>query len=74
MLADCSGLSSPSSVANQIVGVTDNSVDTEGGFPPLTPPLAMLEPCIGPTFIVVPSVQLTLQDGGLLRIRGCPSL
>ena len=27
----------------------------EGGFPLLTPPLAMLEPCVGPMFVVVPS-------------------
>ena len=74
MPADCSGLSSSSSAANQIVGVTDDSVDTEGGFPSLAPPLAMLEPCAGPTFVVVPSAQLALRDGGSLRIRGRPSL
>jgi hypothetical protein len=74
MPADFSGLSSPSSAANRIVSVTDDSVDTEGGFPSFAPPLATLEPCAGPMFVVVPSARLALRDGGSLRIRGRPSL
>jgi hypothetical protein len=70
MLADCSGVSSPSSAASRIVGVMDDSVDTEVGFPPDPLPHGITELGGGPMFIVAPSARLTFRDGGLLNIRG----
>ena len=62
------------STLNQIVGVIDNSVETDLGFSSGRPLLVWLEP-IGESMICIGSpVRLTAQDGGLLAIRGCPSL
>jgi hypothetical protein len=70
----CSVETIPSSALNRIVGVIDNSVDTDLGFSSWRPLLTQFKPRGESMTHIGSPVRLTARDGGLLAIRGCPSL
>jgi hypothetical protein len=69
---DCSADIIPSRALNRIVGVIDDSVEIDVGFPLVG---ALLSPCEsrGESIRIVSPVWLTVRDGGSLETSCCPT-